>query len=130
MKRFTATLILFLTVSVLYAQNITGDWYGTLHIQANSLHLVFHISKSGDAYSSTMDSPDQNAFGLATDATTFSNNQLTVLATKFGIKYIGTFKADSNKIAGTFTQGADIPLTLSHQKPTAALAPAARPQDP
>lgn len=131
MKKFTSTLILIMLVSALFAQNIAGDWYGTLNIQGNKLHLVFHITKTGETYVSTMDSPDQNAFGLATDNTAFSNNQLTIQAAKFGLKYTGTFKADSNNIKGTFTQGpANLPLTLSHDKPTAALAPATRPQDP
>lgn len=131
MKKFTSTLILVLLVSALSAQNIAGDWYGTLNIQGNKLHLVFHIIKTAETYTSTMDSPDQNAFGLATDNTTFSNNQLTIEAAKFGLKYTGTFKADSNIIKGTFTQGpANLPLTLSHNKPTAAIAPAIRPQDP
>lgn len=131
MKKFTSTLILVLLASALFAQNIAGDWYGTLNIQGNKLHLVFHIIKTAETYASTMDSPDQNAFGLATDNTAFSNNQLTIQAAKFGLKYTGTFKADSNNIKGTFTQGpANLPLTLSHDKPTAALAPATRPQDP
>lgn len=131
MKKLNLTLILLLAFTTMQAQNIVGDWYGTLNIQATKLHLVFHISKSGEVYTSTMDSPDQNAFGLATDGTTFTGNQLTIQAAKYSLKYMGTFKADSNKIAGTFTQGpGSVPLTLSHEKPTATLPPAARPQDP
>ncbi len=131
MKKLTSTLILVLFASALFAQNIAGDWYGTLNIQGNKLHLVFHITKTAETYTATMDSPDQNAFGLATDNTTFSNNQLNIEAAKFGLKYTGTFKADSNNVKGTFTQGtANLPLTLSHSKPTAAFAPATRPQDP
>lgn len=131
MKKLNLTLILLLAFTTMQAQNIVGDWYGTLNVQATKLHLVFHISKNAEAYSSTMDSPDQNAFGLATDGTAFSNNQLTIQAAKFGLKYTGTFKADSNNISGTFTQGpVNVPLTLSHEKPTAALPPEARPQDP
>ncbi|MGI4020548.1 MAG: hypothetical protein ACRYFA_03510 [Janthinobacterium lividum] len=131
MKKLNLTLILFLVATTIYAQNIVGDWYGTLNIQATQLHLVFHISKSGEVYTSTMDSPDEKAFGLATDGTTFSDNQLTIQAAKLGLKYSGTFKVDSNKISGTFTQGPrNLPLTLSHDKPTATLPPTERPQDP
>lgn len=131
MKKLTFTFLFFLIAYSLYAQKISGDWYGTLNIQGSKLHLVFHITKTGETYASTMDSPDQNAFGLATDQTTFGNNQLNIVASKFGIDYTGTFNADSNKISGTFKQGAaTFPLTLTANKPTAEVAPAARPQDP
>lgn len=115
-----------------FAQGIARDWYGVLSIPGgSSLHLVFHIAKTADTYTSTMDSPDQGAKGLATDNTTLTGNQLTINASKYGIVYTGTYMADSNKIAGTFKQGAgSIPLTLYPAQSPAALTPAARPQDP
>lgn len=129
MKKIIFTLSFLIVACSLYSQNIAGAWYGALNVKGNKLHLVFHITKTGDTYSSTMDSPDQAALGLSTDKTTVNGNQIVIEAAKFGIKYTATYLPDSNKISGVFVQGAgSLPLTLS-SKPTSASAapPAARP---
>ncbi|MDP9047596.1 MAG: alpha/beta hydrolase [Bacteroidota bacterium] len=132
MKKIIITLTFILLVCIAFAQGITGDWYGTLNIPGGAtLHVVFHITKGGDTYTTTFDSPDQGAKGLATDKTTFTGNQLTIEATQFNFKYIGDYKPDSNKISGTFTQGGgSVPLTLTYGKPSAAIGSLIRPQDP
>nr|WP_294795114.1 alpha/beta hydrolase [uncultured Mucilaginibacter sp.] len=128
MKKITFILMLSVVAFNLKAQDITGDWYGAIKIAGAKLHLVFHINKSGDVYSTIMDSPDQNAKGLGTDKTTVNNNAITIEAAKFGIKYTGTYKPDSSIINGTFTQGAlNTPLILTHNKPNEQ---GKRPQDP
>jgi alpha/beta superfamily hydrolase len=123
-------LILFLTCSG-FAQGIAGTWYGTLAVPNGvKLHLVFHITKNGDTYTSTFDSPDQSAFGLSIDSTNVKGSQLIILASKYGIKYSGTYLPDSNKIKGTFTQGSgSLTLDLSTTKPSASIIPR-RLQDP
>jgi pimeloyl-ACP methyl ester carboxylesterase len=131
MKKIITSFIFILLAYSAFAQNIPGDWYGAIHIQGTTLHLVFHITKSGGAYATTFDSPDQGARDLATDKTTVAGNQLTIEAAKFGIKYTGTFLPDSNKINGTFIQSTlNVPLNLTQGKPSAAILPAVRPQDP
>ncbi|MVN93019.1 alpha/beta hydrolase family protein [Mucilaginibacter aquatilis] len=132
MKKILLTCILALVTLATYAQTITGTWYGTLKIGENPLHVVFHVTKSGNDYVTTMDSPDQGAMGIATDKTQFLNNELTIEAAKFGMKYTGTFKADSNKINGIFKQGpASLPLVLTPNKPAdSKKASVKRPQDP
>ena len=132
MKKIIITLILLISVIAGYAQSIVGAWYGTLSISGTPLHVVFHINNSGDSYSATMDSPDQGAAGLATDRTEFVNNQLTIEASKFALKFTGTLHPDSGKITGTFIQGgSSFPLTLTPGKSgDATISPAKRPQDP
>jgi pimeloyl-ACP methyl ester carboxylesterase len=132
MKKCLITFVFILAVTTSFAQSIAGDWYGTLNVNGASLHLVFHIVKTADKYTTTWDSPDQGAKGLGTTATTVNGNQLAIDASAFNIKYTGTFVPDSNKIKGSFTQGAAIlPLVLSTNKNSAiATKPAARPQDP
>lgn len=133
MKKIITTFIFILLAYGAFAQNITGDWYGVLNIPSGpTLHVVFHITKSGEAYSATFDSPDQGAKGLATDKTTVTGNQVTIEATQFNFKYVGDYKPDSNKITGTFTQGGgSLPLALTYGKPSAAVVvPVVRPQDP
>ncbi|MDB5123945.1 MAG: hypothetical protein JWP94_2074 [Mucilaginibacter sp.] len=132
MKKIITSFIFILLTYGAFAQGIAGDWYGTLNIPGGTtLHVVFHITKSGETYSATFDSPDQGARGLATDKTTVTGNQVTIEAAQFNFKYMGDYKPDSNKITGTFTQGGgSLPLILTSGKPSTAVVPSARPQDP
>ncbi|HCB88310.1 MAG TPA: alpha/beta hydrolase, partial [Porphyromonadaceae bacterium] len=91
------------------AQEITGSWSGTLNVMGNKLPVVFHVSKTDSSYSTTMDSPAQNALGLPTSKTSFVENKLEIVATGLGIFYQGTLEGDS--ILGTFNQGG-IPFPL------------------
>lgn len=128
MKKITLVLMLLAAAFSLKAQDVTGDWYGAIKIAGAKLNLVFHINKSGDVYSTIMDSPDQGAKGLGTDKTTVNKNEITIEANKFGIKYTGTYKPDSSIINGTFTQAVlNTPLILTHNKPQEQ---GKRPQDP
>ncbi|GAB2702866.1 alpha/beta fold hydrolase [Mucilaginibacter koreensis] len=133
MKKWTLLLGLLFNILYTKAQSVEGAWYGTLAVQGTNIHLVFHISKTGDIYTSTFDSPDQGANGLATDKTTFINNQLTIDASQFKITYTGTYRTDSAKIAGIFKQGGiELPLNLfkTKQPDAAAKAVVRKPQDP
>ena len=76
--------MLSVTIS-LAAQEITGSWSGTLNVMGNRLPVVFNISRTDSLYSTTMDSPAQNAFGVPTTKTTFSGNRLEIVATGLGI---------------------------------------------
>lgn len=98
------------------AQDITGDWYGTLDFGMQRLALVFHIDRDGEAFTTVMDSPDQHAEGLATTATTFDGTTLKVSAAALGMTYEGRLAADS--LQGTFRQGGlAMPLTFTRRQP-------------
>jgi pimeloyl-ACP methyl ester carboxylesterase len=132
MKNFTLVIFFLLFVSGLSAQDITGSWYGTLNTNGQKLRIVYHLTKTGDEYEATMDSPDQGANGLPTDKTTFINSNLNIEAASIGITYTASFQPDSNKFKGTFKQAAvSIPLDLSRTAPVSSVkAPVKRPQDP
>lgn len=131
MKRFLATLLFLGMVNGLSAQNITGTWYGILHVQGTQLHLIFHVNKNAEGYSSTMDSPDQGANGIPVDKTSVTGNMLNIEMSRLAIHYTGTYLPDSNQINGTFTQGAvSFPLVLTKDQKATVTAPAKRAQDP
>lgn len=121
-------LFLLLISPLVFAQNITGDWHGQLDVMGTKLRISFHITQQEDTYNATMDSPDQGAFGLATDSTTFKNDTVTILIKSMGIEYVGKLKKES--INGVFNQGGQsFPLDLKSvelEKPKVAV----RPQDP
>lgn len=109
------------------AQNITGDWFGTLKVQAGiSIRIVFHITKTPNGFSSTMDSPDQGAHGIPVPSTAFNNPTLKLEIPAAKIVYTGELK--DSKISGIFNQnGLSIPLNLSRTPETTILK---RPQEP
>jgi len=130
-RKYVKTIAIFpailLSAAFLQAQDITGQWNGVLTVQGTSLRLVVNVSKTGDDYTSTMDSPDQGAKGIPAAATAFDGSKLSLTFPSIGASYEGEFKTDS--IEGTFRQGgATLPLTL---KRTPAELPAmVRPQEP
>ena len=113
---FALITMLFLTISLI-AQDITGDWNGTLNIQGTSLKIVFHINDDGDNLTATMDSPDQGANGIPTDQTTFENGELIISAKKLGIKYKAQLDKEGKFINGNFNQnGMNLPLKMEKKK--------------
>lgn len=107
----TILLLTFLIMSAtISSQDISGSWTGNLKVQGTSLRLVFNIVKNDSTFTSTMDSPDQGAFGLPTNRTSFTDNKLEIVATGLGIFYRGMLEGDS--INGTFSQGG-IPFALT-----------------
>lgn len=103
MKNLILTLIFLAGLTVTNAQEITGSWSGTLVIPGGHLRVVFNISSTDEGYTSTLDSPDQNAFGIPTTKTTFDEQVLTITVTNLDIVYSGTLK-DEKTIEGTFKQ--------------------------
>ena len=134
MKKILTILLLIASLGKISAQDISGNWFGILNVPGTPLHLVFHITRTGDNYSATMDSPDQAANGLPTDMVTFIKNEVRIIASKYAIDYTGQLISDSNLIKGIFTQGQNkLPLTLSKDKylnNISASVKQIRPQDP
>ena len=117
MKRITFVLVLMMATISIFGQDISGQWNGILDVKGIKLRIVFNISKSGDRYTSTMDSPDQGAKGIPVTVTAFENPVLKLEITNAGIQYEGSFnKVDT--IVGTFNQsGMSFSLNLIRKMP-------------
>lgn len=108
------------------AQDITGIWNGELKIPTGQLKVVIHIKQSGTGLSATMDSPNQNAFGIPVTNITFENLKLH-FDISGAIVYEGELQADT--IKGIFKQnGYSFPLNLS--KGAGEQKEILRPQEP
>ena len=109
------------------AQSIEGTWQGTLEAGAVKLRLALHISKDASgAFTSKLDSIDQGAMGIPVAKTTFADHALHLDMPVLHASFEGTLHANG-EIAGTFTQGAALPLTLKRAEKEEALI---RPQNP
>ena len=106
MKRFIAVAALVLAASFANAQDIAGDWQGTLDAAGSKLRLVLHISKAPDnSLKATLDSLDQEgANGIPVSSVSLKDSKLSL-----GVEVIhGAYKAkvapDGTSISGTWTQ--------------------------
>lgn len=113
MKKWLFTLLAVAGATVAsQAQDVVGDWYGTLEIGPSKLILVLHVSRSGDGFTTLMDSPDQGASDIPITATTFEEGELTIRDSKMGMTYTARLAGD--ELNGTFSQrGISVPLTFT-----------------
>lgn len=110
----TLKFLLLLLSFTAIAEDVVGDWHGQLDIQGMKLRISFHVSKTDDTYSSTMDSPDQGAMGLPTTSTVFTEDTLTIVMQKMGAEFSG--KLDGNIMTGIFKQsGKQLTLVMDRK---------------
>jgi hypothetical protein len=113
MKNILSVIVFIFLFSVNKAQTIVGSWAGELSIPTGKIKIVFNVSKNETGYTTTMDSPDQNAKGIPTTSTSFENDIFKVEITAAKVEYNGTLK-NENTIEGTFKQSVfKMPLTLT-----------------
>ena len=88
-----------------------GIWEGKVNVGI-SLRIAFHFNTDslGKMFS-TMDSPDQSAFGMQTDYTFIRNDSIFTGITKYMVEFAGKLTSDST-ISGSFKQTVAVPLLL------------------
>ena len=111
MKRILILAILLLAAGIAHAQDITGDWQGTLNAGAAELRLVLHITKAADgSLKATLDSVDQGANGIPVNSVTLKDSKLNLEVQAVNGTYEGKVSADGKTISGTWSQGSSLPL--------------------
>jgi len=128
MKKFLCSLFAICISMQVSGQDITGQWNGLLSTPGAKLRLVINIEGVADAYSATLDSPDQGAVGIPASSVSFANDTLRFRIDNLRVVYVGVLGAE-DVIKGTFTQaGQALPLDLGR----AAIAKPVqnRPQEP
>lgn len=73
MRPLLLTVLMGLTVITTHAQpGPVGNWLGALNAGGATLRIVFHIEAAKEGgYSASLDSPDQGAFGIPVNQTTY-----------------------------------------------------------
>jgi len=128
MNKLTVWTVMLAATAVLRAQDVAGDWQGSLKVGGGELHLILHIAKAGDgALSGTLDSVDQGAKNIPLGPVSLANRKLSFSIDAIHGSYAGTVNADGTSIDGTWTQGQDLPLVFTRaaatdtkKKPSAA----------
>ena len=131
MKKLTLWMIALAALqgSAAQAQNLTGNWQGTLQAGPQKVRLVFKIALEDDKLKATLYTVDRPSAPIAT---TITQDGSTVKMTIPGLngKYEGKLSGDGNSIAGTWTQGAPQALNLARATPETAWAIPAPPPPP
>ncbi len=123
MKKLMISFVLVMSFLFVNGQNISGKWNGSLNLRGKQLKIAFNISKTlnGD-YKSTMDSPNQNVYRMATTTTTLKDSILTIQIEKAGIEFVGTMNA-AGKFVGVLKQSGELfPLELQDSKASKRIA--------
>jgi non-heme chloroperoxidase len=110
--------------NALYAQDITGDWQGTLKAGIQELRVIVKIERAAnggwDASLYSIDqSPDWGA-GIPANSVTLQGSNLKFTIDAVRGSYEGMLSADGASIAGTLTQGLKLPLELHRATPETA----------
>lgn len=122
MKHVLSLLIFFLFASVgagwLQAQDIAGDWQGTLSAGGAELRIVLHLTRAPDgSFTATLDSVDQGANGIPVNSVSFHASKLSLAIDAVHGTYEGMVSADGKTISGTWSQGAALPLEFKRAVP-------------
>jgi hypothetical protein len=112
-----------IATSALCAQDISGNWQGTLKTGID-LRLIVEIAKAdGGGWKGTMYSIDQTTNALPVNSVTLDGSNLKFTVDMVRGTFEGKVSADGDSIVGTWSQGQPLPLELRRAtKETAALA--------
>ena len=108
-----AILLPLLMLTTLHAQNIAGDWEGTLRVNGAELRLVLHVTKDDTGHlKATLDSIDQDADDIPVTSIALNGPDLNFSVLDVHGTYQGKFNAEGTAIEGTWTQIQSLPLTF------------------
>ncbi|MEM1037427.1 MAG: alpha/beta fold hydrolase [Pseudomonadota bacterium] len=112
---------------ILDPEMMIGRWSGPLKVNdAVSLTLALNIFYDDkQSISATLDSVDQNAFGITVDPFSITDTMISGRVPSIGASF--EFEITNGSLVGTFTQGIDLPLILERRDE--AEAPKQKPQE-
>ncbi|MGH6908871.1 MAG: alpha/beta hydrolase family protein [Phenylobacterium sp.] len=109
------------------AQDVVGEWHGTLANATAELRLGLEITaKPGGGYEGRMISPDQSPAWLPLDNVTLQEGRLVIASSRIAGRFEGRWDAEHQAWVGQWTQGYVMPLVLLKGK----TEPRLRPQTP
>src|SRR5690348_12164202 len=111
MNRVLPLIILTLAATLTRAQDVAGDWHGTLNTGMGELRLVLHIAQAADGtLKATLDSVDQGANGIPVSSITLKDSKLHLGVDAVHGTYDGSLGPDGKTISGTWSQGTPLQL--------------------
>ncbi len=95
------------------AQDVTGDWLGTLAMPNGERRIALHISKTENGLTATLDSIEQAVTGAPLDSVTLAGSTFSFAANIFHFSYEGQVDVAGTSIDGTISsKDGSAPLTF------------------
>jgi non-heme chloroperoxidase len=115
-------LLVILFAGSLHAQDITGNWQGTITSpQGRQARIILQVTHDDStALKARIYSIDQGPGGDWVDSITVQDSAVKFTVGMIQLSYEGKLSADGNSITGTWTQGSRLPFNF--QKSTKATA--------
>lgn len=115
--------LLMLVPGVLGAQELTGDWQGTLVFGKVKLRIILKVSGNADEkLTAELYSIDQTTDPIPVDSISEEGKTVKFALPIINGSFAGTMSADANTIDGTWTQGGPTPLKLERATKSTAWA--------
>lgn len=125
------TAILAIMVPALRAQDITGNWQGTIKTPQQDLRTILVITKDDGKLKATMYSIDQTPQPFKASSVSLDGSTFKYAVDLIGGTYEGKLSADGTTITGTWSQAATpMPLVLTKATKTTAWEIPAPPPPP
>ena len=113
LKRLFCAALVTLMSMITVAQDLSGAWKGNIVVQSYSIPIVLNLQQNDEGITATLDSPDQQAFGIKATAKV-KGEKLEVAVPEIGASY--SAKIDGNTLDGTYSQmGFSVPLKLTRE---------------
>jgi pimeloyl-ACP methyl ester carboxylesterase len=105
--------MLLLLAGFVQAQELIGDWQGTLVVGQTKLRVILKVSAGTDKkLAGELYSIDQTTDALPVDSILVEGKSVNIALPMIHGSYAGTLSTDSNSIDGTWTQGGSNSLKL------------------
>ena len=102
----------------LRAQDITGNWQGTIKAGGKDVRIVVKIAKADKAWTATLFNADQASQSLNASSVSLDGSTFKFKVDLMSANYEGKLDANGKSMAGTWTQGTQtLPLTLVRATP-------------
>jgi hypothetical protein len=121
---FSAALVTMIASTLVFGAMTTpsvsaavGDWEGKIDTGGGGLRVVLHISQATDGkLTASLDSPDQDAAGIAINPVTYTEPDLHFAIDPLGSSFDGKMNRDNSEIAGEWKQsGHSLPLVFKRR---------------
>ncbi len=111
-----STLVLSATTTAPVSAAI-GDWEGMIDAGGGSLRVIVHISQAADGIlTGSLDSPDQDATGIAINLVSYREPDLHFAIERIGSSFDGKMIHDNSEISGEWKQsGRSLPLVFKRR---------------
>jgi uncharacterized protein (TIGR03435 family) len=108
-----ASLLAICAGSSLQAQDIAGDWQGTLAQTSRELRILIRITSSDGKYSAAAYSIDQDGQPIPASTVVHDGSAVTIKLPSISCLYEGRLSAEGNMMTGTWAQTGTPTLPLS-----------------